>query len=315
VVSRAYVAGRWAYSATEAISWYRPRFHEEQWYQQVRALLEELVTAIRPPTPAAAYKSMVAVSYFVRFMREQDAPMDVERLFTPENVDWYVAVYLREHGEHSRSTQRGALEQIGRTATRRAKWKPDRPQFAKTAAAQPYTNTHLNEYFSLSTQQRTEARCRTFQGILVGALGSGLRGQELQALSAADIDREGQLVFIRIHGDRARRVPVRREYSYALLQLALEYPEGPLLGRFREHQKNPLSAMKSHLELHDDTPPLEFRRLRATWMVTVLNEDIQLATFAQIAGITDLRISHLLPYLTTRKDAGTIASIVAGYAS
>ncbi|MDT0212059.1 hypothetical protein [Curtobacterium sp. BRD11] len=315
-MSRAFVGGSWAYTVEEVFERYRPRFAHEPWFVDARETLVGFARRTNPTTPTAAYKTVLSSCKMGRFAHHHGIPLDPEMLFTPENVEWYVATELRNHGEHSRGTQRAALREIGRHVTRRAGWTSPDPRYQRASIAEPYSAAEQHALCSLAPKQRTERRRRALEGIVRLGLGAGLRGTEMEAVAAADFERRDRLLFVHVRGPRSRTIPIRRAHQVALLQLLNDYPSGPLLGPFTPDQRNPLSRIKSLLEIPAEwAPPLELRRLRATWMVEVLNADIQLSTFADAAGITDLRFAHLLPHLTPRKDPGLIAATLAGYDS
>lgn len=310
-MSRVFVGGSWAYSPAEVFTSYRPRFHADPWFQTQRSRLVAWAERAEPETPTAAYKTMFAVCQFARFARDREIPLEPERLFTPENVEWYISTELSTRNEHSRSTQRAALRLVGRAITRRAAWPPADPRYKKPTAAEPYSATEQHHLISLSDIQATERRRRACRGAVCLGLGAGLRGPELERVRGSDVERRDGLVVVHVCGDRERVVPVRRQHAGEVLRLAFDYPDEPLLGPFKPHQRDPLSRIKSLLEIPSWSPPLELRRLRTTWMVAVLNEGIGLADFADAAGVTDLRFTHLLPHLT-RKEPADVARRLAG---
>lgn len=309
MVSRAWVGGAWVYSADEVIDRYRSvHAHESTWAKQ-NAFVRPLVAALRLRTPTAAYKAMVAASDYVRWLSAQDVPLDAEAVFTPENVEWYCATQLQRLGEHSRSTKRGALRQIGRASTRRAAWSPPDTRFAKPLAAEPYCTDERRGLRCLVPVQPTEARRRFFAGVLGLGFGFGLRGVEMRYVHASDLFERRGALHVRVRGERARTVPARAALTQSLLQLALEYPEGPLLGPYRDEQKAPMSRMKARLIIPDNAPALSLRRLRTSWMVDVLNDGVPLGDFAAAAGATDLRLGSLLPHLHRKDTAAVIAQL------
>jgi hypothetical protein len=312
VVSRAYVGGVWAHTTDEVYARYRPRFCDERWFVAAREQLIGWARSVNAATPTAAYKNTMYVCQFARFAHKHDIPLEPEVLFTPENVEWYVQTELTEHGEHSRSTQRGSLRLVGRTITRRVAWPPPETRFPKPAAAEPYSSLEQHRLISLADIQATERRRRACRGAVRLGLGGGFRGPELERITGADVEQRDDLVMVHVRGDRERTVPIRREHAHDVLELAFEHPEEPLLGPFKPHQRDPFSRIKALLEIPSWAPPLEVRRLRATWMVSVLNEDIQLATFVDVAGVTDFRFTHLLPHLH-RKDTSEVARALAGH--
>ncbi|MFZ6990409.1 hypothetical protein ACO0E1_00830 [Curtobacterium sp. RRHDQ66] len=314
-MSRVFVSGVWVHTADEAIDRYRPRFAAEPWFTDAHPTLISWVRQAQPQNPTAAYRYILSTCYFARFGARNDLPIDAETLFTPENVDWYTSTALADHGEHSRSTQRAALREVGRAITRRAGWKSPEPQFQKPATAEPYSSAQRADLMGLVDLQPSPGLTRLMSGMLACGFGAGLRGPEMERVTAADVERRGPLVALHIMGPRARTVPVRRQDAETILRLAFDHPDEPLLGPFKPHQRDPVSRAKRRLDLPPWAPPLETRRLRATWMVDVLNEDIQLSTFAAAAGITDLRFAGLLPHLKTRKDPEVVAATLAGYSS
>lgn len=297
-----YLAGRWVGDIDEAIEAYQPAFAAEQWYVQARPYLNELVRLARPSNAVSARNQIQALSYAARFANEREQPLVAESFLSPAFVDWYLEISMTEHGAHSKSTHRAALTAIGTAATTRAPWTKPRPRYPRANDALPYSPSEVSDYMALVDKQKTRRRSRLLEGLLALGIGAGLRGTEMTRVWARHVHREDDFTVIHVPGDSSRTVPFRRRFAPVVNQMALDHEAEPLLGPFREDQRDPLSRMKSLLHIPDYAPPLELRRLRATWMVQVLNEDVQLATFAEAAGVTDLRFTALLPYLTTRKD-------------
>jgi len=299
--NRLILRGTWIYEPEQVIELYRPVFNEAGWYHLHRPQIERCARAVDPQTPHAAMNAMLAVSYFFRWAVDNKLSLELEDLFTPDVVEWYVSDHLARLSDMRAAQHRSMLRRIGPQVTRHALWTPRPEAFARRAIKAPYRATEVAGYLRIMEEQPTERAKRVFAVILYLSLGAGLRGPEAARVHAHHLTAHRDYVTVMVEGTSPRIVAVRREFARPLMQIARDNPEGPLVGKVRENEKDVTSKLKKILDVPVHLPRLHPSRLRTTWMATVLNEDVRLGVFLESAGINVQSLRDLAPYLTARE--------------
>ncbi|RPE77868.1 MULTISPECIES: hypothetical protein [unclassified Frondihabitans] len=302
----------WIYEPEQVYSLYRHRFHEKGWFVTHRITIERCARSINPATPSSALNAMVAVSYFFRWAVENHLSLEMEDLFHPDTVEWYISDYLARLSPLRATTHRSMLRRIGPEVTRHAPWRPKPEAFTRLKLKAPYSARQTTGFDRILTEQPTEKARRIFAAILYLCLGAGLRGPEVALVHAHHVTRHDGCVSVRVEGPKPRDVPVRHEYAQQLFKLAVEYPEGPLVGHVRENEKDVTSKLKRCLKVPDWSPSFVPARLRTTWMVNVLNGDVRLSAVLEAVGVEGHSLRDLVPHLTERDDPDDEAVRLAG---
>ena len=145
-------------------------------------------------------------------------------------------------------------------------------------------------------------RKRVLTTVLVLGAGAGLKASEILSVTAAEhVGRhpgDKRLWVIKLSD---RIVPVRVAFVEALKDLCSRYPVGPLIGRVSQRVNDPMGAMIKGIELPAHLPPLRCRRLRITWMVSILSDDVRISEFQTLAGTVSAKsLEGLAPYIPVR---------------
>lgn len=283
---------------------YRPaasRVSDEVW-AAVRPLSVTACAAADYRSVAAALACMSAVTHFLAWARREGFPMDAEAVFTPSLVERYCLTQLKGLVSETRSTRRSYLRRVGRACTNKAPWPRDPKPFAENNTLMPpYTSAEVEGFWRAARAQATDRRVRVATVILVLGLGAGLRPSEMLSVRAHDIFRhpdEPRLVVVALPD---RTVPVLAAYTERLWTLCRTYPQGPLIGPHKPTSKDPFGALRQYVTFPDWLPTFRPTRLRTTWMVSVLNQDVRISEFMLMSGTVSAKtLETIAPYVPYR---------------
>lgn len=291
----------------EVLDAYHPRHNtvpEQQW-KQIRPLVTTAVAAADFQTLHSAAFALRITTRFVRWAQEQDCPLDPEAIFLPDLVDRFIGAHRNQISGHTLANYRSALRTVSRANTKKAPWAPLPPVLKDHPhVTAPYSDADVDGFWEAARSQATPRRTRVLTAMLVLGLGAGLKPREVLDVTA---DRH-----VRCHPDDSRLwvitlqdriVPVLDPYVEPLRDLGRAYPTGPLIGPSRADTKDPFGMLRRGIQIPARLPALRLARLRTTWMVNLLRNDVRISEFMTIAGTaSSATLEHLAPYLGGRWD-------------
>lgn len=288
-------------TTAEVIAQYRPNGVTLEAWQHVAPLVREAVARSERPTLGSCHTAMSLVAHFLLWGATEGLPMDAETVFTPAVLERYTAVGMPNYKERSRSTRRATLRTIARAVTTTAPWEPKPESLPRDTMRRPLTSAEIDRWWEIANQQPSPQRIRTVRTFVALGLGAGLLPAEFLAVTADHVQRLYGLVVIRVTGERARTVPLRLRWAPAVLKLAEQHPEGPLVGPTGT-SRNRINVLLNQIVRPVGMPALAIAQLRTTWMIDVLNSGVPLVEFMAAAGwTTGSRIGELVPYLHHRE--------------
>lgn len=138
-------------------------------------------------------------------------------------------------------------------------------------------------------QSRPTAR-RNLCAVVGLCQGAGLDSQDLRGLLCRHIVDHGENgIEVQVPGNRARTTWVRRDHE-DLIRVGTEGigPEALVLGRVAD-RRNIVGAIVEHATILEDIPHIEAARLRATWLTTLLREQVPVSVILDAAGLKSAR--------------------------
>lgn len=214
-------------------------------------------------------------------------PLDPTAIFDRDVIDRFTSVVPQYRTKGSRNTMRSRLLRISE-----ALLTPDaivtalRPLGASDPSA-PYSDREVAALRSWASVQPTAARRSSDGGLLALGIGAGLSGKEIIECRLTDVFADDDGVVVTVRGDRARRIPVTREWEDALVRMMeSEAVDRPL---FREGQAgdNP-NLITDFVSRSRGKVALQARRMRATWIVHHLNAGTSTIALLDAAGVQTL---------------------------
>ncbi|QKW32670.1 hypothetical protein HUT06_00310 [Actinomadura sp. NAK00032] len=169
----------------------------------------------------------------------------------------------------------------------------------------PYTTVEQKELWYWAHNQPTRRREAACKVLLCLGLGCGLEAAEICRVRAHDVHvMSNGGVTVRVRGLHQRDVKCRRVWEAPLAELAADLSGQPtwLFLPTVEHRKTSLvSSLVSRARKAPDAPPVKPVRLRATWLVDLIDSRVRFDVIASAAGGSLEMLSALLPF-TARTD-------------
>lgn len=291
---------------------YRPKgvVTPEQW----TPIEQDVRTATRrfaPESLSAVYLTMRAVTMFYLWAIEQHLPLEVERLFTQDNVERFSEIGMAHLGPHSQASYRSALRRIGRTITRKALWTPEPKPRGRTTLADPYRSLDLTWLWEICLTQRSEVRRRAGVATMALCHGAGLAGAEFSVLHGSSVEVIDGVAVVHISGPHARDVPVLPQYFDELVRLSQEYGDRPMFSD-RTPARNWTSNVLAQLEFPSGAPTLVPSKLRTTWMVELSTAGVRISELQHLAGVKTLKGWEDFSKFVPRRDDAALRQLIGG---
>lgn len=273
-------------------------------WDRVRPLVVGFVSATLPCSASSAQQRMRVTGQYLLWCVRSGFGLDPEAIFTEDMVESYFAE--ADVTDRARATYRSHLRVVAKANTRKAIWTPTPQMRPHVRASTPYTARDVRLFVALVPQQSTPLRRRLLDCVLHLGLGWGLSSSEMLPLEPGHVRRDGNLVIAHVRG---RDVPARQEWADGLWRLVSETKTDRILGD-RVSQKPALEQLLSGVVIPSYLPSLRAPRLRATWMVDVLNDaGLNFAEFLTVSGLKSARsIEDLVPWIPLRNDYLTRAA-------
>jgi hypothetical protein len=189
-----------------------------------------------------------------------------------------------------------------------------------SSASAPYSPAEQIALWSSACGQPTEQLRTGCKILLAAGLGFGLDSREVIPLRVHDIrvTDGGGLVVVNVRGTRPRLVVCRRPWEPVWRDLVKDRPVGEAQWLFRPEAhgrvKNTVTNFLAHTADSHGTPRLVTARLRATWIVGLIDAGVPLPVIVAAAGVVSLHaLSRYLPYVRA-VDADTAAAVLRGTA-
>jgi len=254
----------------------------------VRGFASLLVANASLPA-AQARAAFLAVCEFATWGWSLGLPLQKEQLFDRAVLNFYRQTGCDSLPLRARETRLVLLESV-----RRAPLAP-RPRLAPSRQDRhkPYSDDELFGMLSWARAQPTLDRRRNAHALIALSVGAGLTAGEIIGLRAGDIDRRGSRVTIEVHGSRPRRIPVRSDYAL----IVPSAPSDPACYFFRPQRTREYPNAITNFTHRAPDPHPQVQRLRATWIVTMLNSGAPIAVILQAAGLDHPgALAAFLPY-------------------
>lgn len=264
---------------------YLPRMTAAYW-AHIGSFVRAAVIDAAPRT-AYSERELYAAATPLTLWAWQTAAMPLERdvIFTVRTIERFTAVGLAHYGSKAgRNTLRSRLLRISEALLGAPVAPPSLRPLGGSDPSAPYTAREVVTLKSWAIAQTTAERRSNAEALLALGLGAGLAGREIVNLTVGDIQADDDGVLILIRGDRARSVPVLREWERALTERVNSRQAETWA--FREQHaaanRNLITDFVSHSE---GKIRLQARRMHATWIVQHLEAGTPLVPLLHAAGL------------------------------
>lgn len=264
------------------------------------------------------------------FADAEGQPLQASLWLSREYIERFIAVGCADLGQATRGNYRSKLLRL-REALLGGECRTGAPEkLSGSAASRPYTPAEQAALWSYATGQPTDELRDGLAILLALGLGCGLDSGDIIPMRASDLrlagaqpDSSGAAdgpVTVAVRGRRARLVICRRPWERVLaehIRHADRQQPGPAAGYlFRPNAAsrggNLVTNFIARTHPAPGTPPLKTTRLRATWLVGLIETGLPLQVIIAAAGLETLHsLSRILPYLAGI-DPATAAQLLRG---
>jgi integrase len=279
--------------------------------------IEPFVTkCVEAAAPSVTYteKQLYAVTARFALWAWQTAslPLEVEEIFAPPVIDRFTAVGLPQYTLAGRNTMRSRLRRMADVLLGPDR-DPDRARpMGNSDASEPYDEAEIAALISWAAAQPSGDRHSSAAALLALGIGAGLASREIAELRIGDIVIDDEGVVVDVVGDRARRVPVLREWESALVdRVAGREPDD---WAFREGQEGGNRNLVSDFvaRTYGGFGP-QARRMHATWIVAHLEMGTPLVPLLNAAGLKEPEaLGRFLPFVRD-VDAADARELLRGW--
>ncbi|XVQ11148.1 hypothetical protein ACQP1W_00805 [Spirillospora sp. CA-255316] len=304
-----------------AIASYVPAENPPGW-RRVAGEVRTVVATALPFTRYPAGELMGVLSKLALFADAEGQPIQADLWLTREYIERFVLVGCAHLGESSRANYRSKLLRLreavlgGDCAT----GKPSR--LSGSQASRPYTRVEQVALWAWACGQPTEELRNGLTVLISLGLGCGLGSSEIIPLRAGDVSVPGldekeddQPTVVAVRGKRSRLVVCRRAWESILAgQAACAAARDTYLFRPGAARRggNLVTNFLSRTHPAAGTPALKMSRLRATWLVSLIEAGLPLTVIVPAAGLETLHgMSRLMPYVG-RVEASEVARLLRG---
>ncbi|MBM3715902.1 MAG: hypothetical protein FJW64_09255 [Actinobacteria bacterium] len=260
---------------------YRPRVNASQW-AAVREFTLATAVTLGPTTFDSTRRLMSMSSRFHAWVWVTGGrELTVERVYTQNNIDLYVQNQL---GRRSQVHQWGVARQLvanGRELTTAAlRGLPA----AHMKLRAPFSSAQIATMHSWANRLTTIKKRQNAWGLLGLAGGAGLRAEEIVDVNVDNVDVVNGRVFVNVTGETPRRVPVRHAWARVLLKSIDDRSgdervfRGPVIEEYRPR------IIQTFLTDHPAQVRPTPARLRASWIVHHLDNDVPLPVLKELGG-------------------------------
>jgi hypothetical protein len=236
-------------------------------------------------TPYEERYLVTPMAQFVAWQWMSGVPLDRAEMFTREAVDRFIREQTKKMSQGSRANYRAALRRVAEVFEVPEGAPVKRLALTAASPATPYTEAEELAWRTLVRNQATKLRRENGEVLLALGFGAGLATEDIAVLTGDHIVRVPDGVEIAVRGRRARVVPVLPEWEETLLAAADRVGSQRLFLPNRDgHTRNLVSNFVAKL---DDKNRLSVQRMRATWIVRLLNGGIKANVMMTMAGVAD----------------------------
>lgn len=284
---------------------YQPRAISPAEWQVVRPYVVAVAeTKFAPLVSSRAdlRNHMLAVTMAATTAASLGRELTHENVLDPEVIEY--AINRAALSSRVKGVRRSILVRLGRELNGSWPFADTQVRYGYKAPDAPYTEHEVELLHQWAAGQSTEYQRRSATVLLALGAGAGLRIGEMASLRASDIAQtDDGIVTVTAAGYRGagpREVPVRAEWEDCLLR-GVDGLASTDLALFSQRVSSTAESVAAILtrigkpaRVHLDT-----RRLRTTWIVTLMHEHVPEAVIAPAAGLASLQ--HFRKWLVPRE--------------
>lgn len=271
--------------------------HEREILARIRKTAEACVVQAAPSDADQARVSMRYNASYLVFLWSTLGISDPKDAYTQHNADIWLRSLRSTRNDSWCYQARRMVERVGRAVNPEG-WTKKPIQLKRPGDPMPYDEAEQAMFArSLRHVVRADLAQRIWVG--AGALGCGLRGTEMEAARAEDVEEVTGGLLVHVRGANARCVPVLHRYTDLVLDAMESVGDGPFIDA-----KRPSAAAGIAAGIRVGDESLSLSRARATWLTTHLRGGTALDVLRVIAGpVSANKLTGLIERAAARLDS------------
>ncbi|WP_181432962.1 MULTISPECIES: site-specific integrase [unclassified Curtobacterium] len=253
-------------------------------YEVIRNDVIALARASEPRSISDARRAMTMLNGFVSSVYTNvGGDLTADALLRPS----VIIRYLNTDTLHIRYVSRFDIARFLGTLTERLTGRQVmRLAPPPSTRSKPYTNAELGKLVSWAGSMNSELQARNAWALLALGAGCGLTAAEIASCRRSDVELIDGIWWVNVSGERARRVPARRQWASAL-ELACDHSEEYLFHGYRLDEYPP-RMIQSFVSDHPAEVRLSPLRLRSGWIVGLIDNGVPPTYIAALAGLANV---------------------------
>ena len=274
---------------------YSPKIPERDW-AAIREFVLDAVAAAGEGTQLDMGRAVMIAAHFVQWaVNLQGLPLEPSALFNSDVIEAYCdSLGL---GDGSVSTYRSVLRVVAKGVAPEANQERGRP-ISRRNIQDPYVAKEVEKYRAWAHGQSTEVQTRKAKLMLSAGAGAGLWPNEITAIRPQHVTISESGITIAVQGKSPRPVTLLAEWE-SMFRDAIDGVEltSIVWGNLHPESKNK-NLITNFTEHCVGTAPVP-SRLRASWIVTLLDRQVNMAVLFEAAGFKQFNNLHqYIPFLT-----------------
>lgn len=260
------------------IATYQPHTKSSAW-EPISSLVRQLVQECAPRDVLEARRLLIFTSHYAMWFQSRGIEVTRESLADRRMLNYYI--------EQSRS-------QSDKSRRRTAAWHLSRPLFNEPPTVAtvpvtpetPYTAAEIRQLRLWADGQNTARQIRNCNVLLALAAGAGLGLSELLTVRPGDVEHIDGVLCVHVRDAKTRTVPLLASWTERVERAMRDVAQDETLFASAS-QRGANYVMRDFLDNTGGTRIRpEPRRLRATWIATILSSGVSAASFMEVAGLT-----------------------------
>lgn len=220
--------------------------------------------------------------------RSRGTPLERPRIFRKSMIEQFIHLGMPGAARGSQATLRSTLWRMAEILNPGHADANHRP-IARSMPTPAYSQEEVAELFSWANTQTTPARSRNALALLCLGLGAGLATRELLDVRTSDIsldDSDGRpsRATVVVWRDRPRVVPIHRDWIRTLRTVIDGSPTDGWVFRPGRTSTSP-GQVTDFLTRSRTLLDVRPARMRTTWLIRHLSEDMPAADLLRISGL------------------------------
>lgn len=278
------------------IAGYSPNQPSSIW-PEVQQFTIDCAVAMKPTTHANARRWMTMIALFSTWVvTVAGGPVTPERIFRQSYLDRYLKRVLAKHSPAYRFDSSRLLVKVAHTLLDVRLSQLPTPR--QSEAVFPHTPKDLARIYSWANTLSTPLKRQNARALVSLAAGAGLTAQQIMDAQVGDVEFIDGRAFVTVHEGRQRQVPVRTAWVRTLTSAIGDRTSGTIFKAYRLEEYPPHQLQQFLTKNRGELRP-SVARLRAGWLVSLLEANLPLDVLLNVTGFTTP--ASLRPYIRHAK--------------